>query len=132
MEPQKKFISLHHQTSKTSSMMKKLFFLIVMVLTLSSCNTQYRAMGQLRSLTNEIERNGEFYNGQDWKNAYAEYQDINSRIDQQRLTSQQRQELGQLKGRCVAGFAKSSVKSIKNAISEGAGIIEGIIDGLTK
>lgn len=110
--------------------MKKLFFLFIMLVAFASCNTQQRSITQLRSLANDIEQNGQYYNTQDWKDAYATYQDINSRIDSQRLTSQQRQELGQLKGRCVSGFAKSSVKSIKNAISEGAGIVQGIIEGI--
>ena len=114
--------------------MKKYLILLAFVLSLglSSCTTQQRAINQMRNLTAEVERNGEYYNAQDWQNAYQDYKDITAKIDTQKMTTEERTEYGELKGRLVAKFAKSSVKTITNAISEGAGVIQGILDGLTK
>lgn len=117
--------------------MKRIFYLLTVVLTLAlcSCNTQQRAINQMRDLTYDIETNGEHYDSQDWQNAYQDYQRINDRLDNRKLTSEQRAEVGELKGRCVSKFAKCAVKSVVNSvtgiISEGAGIIKGIIDGIT-
>jgi len=113
--------------------MKRIGFLLALsFLVLTSCNTQTRAISQLRSLTNEIETNGQYYDKSDWEAVYADYEEINGRINQQKLTTEQRKELGQLKGRCVASFLKSAAQTVKNAITEGSGILEGIINGLTK
>lgn len=118
--------------------MKRIFFLLATVLMLvltTSCNTQRRAISQMRSLTYEIEANGDYYTPQDWQAAYDDFKMINDKIDPRQLNDQQRAEVGELKGRCLSKFAKCSVASIKKvvtgAISEGAGIIKGIIDGLT-
>lgn len=114
--------------------MKKIILLLAVVLTLglTSCTTQQRAINQMRNLTAEVELNGDYYNADDWQAAYHDYQAITDKIDTHKMNAEQRQEYGELKGRLVAKFAKSSVKNITNAISEGAGIIQGIIDGLSK
>lgn len=118
--------------------MKRYLLIIcaLMILALTSCNTQQRAINQMRSLAYEIENNGEYYDAQDWHNAYQDYQRINDRIDNRKLNSEQRAEVGELKGRCLSKFAKCTVKSIVSSvtgiISEGAGIIKGIIDGLSE
>lgn len=119
--------------------MKKYLLLLAAVLMLTlttSCNTQQRAINQMRTLTYEIEAHGDTYQPEDWQLAYDDYKRINEKIDNRKLTSEQRAEVGELKGRCLSKFAKCSVGNIvrvvKGAISEGAGIIKGIIDGLTE
>lgn len=119
--------------------MKKYLFLLIAVLMLAlttSCNTQQRAINQMRSLTYEIEANGDTYEPQDWQAAYDDYKAINDKIDTRKLSDEQRAEVGELKGRCLSKFAKCSVNSIARivtgAISEGAGIVKGILDGLSK
>lgn len=119
--------------------MKKYLMLSATILMLglcTSCNTQQHAINQMRSLTYEIEAKGDTYTPEDWKAAYEDYKQIDAKLDNKKLSEQQRAEVGELKGRCLSTFAKCSVGSIvkvvKGAISEGAGIVKGIIDGLSK
>lgn len=119
--------------------MKKYLMLFATVLMLgltTSCNTQQRAINQMRSLTYEIETKGPTYEPEDWKAAYEDYKKIDEKLDNRKLNEEQRAEVGELKGRCLSTFAKCSVGSIvkvvKGALSEGAGIVKGILDGLTK
>lgn len=118
--------------------MKKILFLLMVVLTLglASCNTQQRALNQMRSLTYDIETHGQNYSVEDWQNAYEDFRAINDKIDTRQLNDTQRSEYGELKGRCISKFAKCAVKNVVNSvtgiISEGAGILKGIIDGLTE
>lgn len=118
--------------------MKKYLMLLATIMMLgltTSCNTQQHAINQMRSLTYEIEAKGDTYQPEDWKAAYEDYKKIDEKLDNNKLTEQQRAEVGELKGRCLATFAKCSVGSIvkvvKGALSEGAGIVKGILNGLS-
>lgn len=115
--------------------MKKLFILLAMAtLLLSSCSTERRALGQMRTLTERIEARGDRYTKEDWEEALQKYKAIDAKMDETKLTAQQSKEYGELKGRCVAKFAKSKVQNVVNWIStyvnEGAGILKGILDGI--
>lgn len=109
---------------------------VLMLALTTSCSTQQRAINQMRNLTYDIENHGEDFTPQDWQMAYEDYKQINQKIDNRKLTNDQRQEVGELKGRCVSKFAKCAVKSVVSgvtgAISEAAGIINGILDGLSQ
>ncbi len=117
-------------------MKKSIIFIIVAMLTLASCSTERRALSQMRSLTHQVETKGEYYDVQDWKDAYAEFKAIDDKVDPKKLTDEQAAEYGELKGRLVSKFAKCSVSSVVNSVSsyinQGVGIIKGIVDGLLK
>lgn len=115
--------------------MKKLFILLAFsMLLLSSCSTERRALGQMRSLTERIEAHGDQYTMEDWETALERYKAIDKKMDETKLTPQQSKEYGELKGRCVAKFAKSKVQGVINWVStyvnEGSGILKGILDGI--
>lgn len=115
--------------------MKKLFILLAFsTLLLSSCSTERRALGQMRTLTERIEAHGDRYTMEDWENALEKYKSIDEKMDETKLTPQQSKEYGELKGRCVAKFAKSKVQKVVNWIStyvnEGSGILKGILEGI--
>lgn len=117
-------------------MIKKLFLVCLILLTLSACSSERRGIRQMHKLTNDIELYGANYSIQDWQDTYEDFKAIDASIDPKKLSPAQRQEYTELKGRAVAGFAKSSVKSITSSIgsyiNSGIGIIEGLIEGLTK
>ncbi len=117
--------------------MKRIFFLLtVSLLLLSSCSTERRALSQMRTLTHQIETRGDYYDNEDWKRAYDRYQRIDEKMDTSRLTQEQAKEYGELKGRCVAKFAKSKVEQVVEGVAkyvnQGIGILKGIIDGITE
>ncbi len=117
-------------------MRKSFIFLIVAMLTLASCSTERRGLNQMRKLTNEVEAKGQYYDVEDWKEAYADFRAIDEKVDIKKLNNEQAAEYGELKGRLVSKFAKCSVQSVVNSVSsyinEGKGIIKGVIDGLLK
>ena len=120
----------------TPQMKKSFILIIVAMLTLASCSTERRGLNQMRKLTYEVETKGQYYDVQDWKDAYDDFRAIDDRMDVRKLTNEQAAEYGELKGRLVSKFAKCSVQSVvnsvKNYINQGAGIIKGIVDGLLK
>jgi len=117
-------------------MKKYIILLIAAVLTLASCNTERRALNQMRRLTYEVETQGQYYDVDDWQDAYSDFRAIDERMDVRRLTPEEAAEYGELKGRIVSKFAKSSVQSVVNSVStyinQGIGIVKGIVDGLVK
>ncbi len=115
--------------------MKKVFFLLFFsVLLLSSCSTERRALGQMRTLTQRIEAHGDQYDMDDWQDALEQYKAIDEKMDETKLTQEQAQEYGELKGRCIAKFAKSKVEDVVNGITkyikEGSGFLKGILGGI--
>lgn len=112
----------------------KYFSLIMLAVMLSSCSAERRALGQMRSLTTNIERHGEDYSIDEWKDAYLEFKEIDDKLDKTKLSPKQQQEYTQLQGRCIRTFAKSSVQNVKDGIAtylkEGIGIVKDIIDGI--
>ena len=117
-------------------MKKSIIFIIVALLTLASCSTERRALTQMRHLTHQVEAKGEYYDVDDWQRAYADFRRIDDKMDVRKLTNEQAAEYGELKGRLVSKFAKCSVQSVVNSVTnyikQGTGIIKGVIDGLLK
>ena len=62
-------------------MRKSFIFLIVAMLTLASCSTERRGLNQMRKLTNEVEAKGQYYDVEDWKEAYADFRAIDEKVD---------------------------------------------------
>lgn len=116
--------------------MKRLLPLMMLLLALTSCSSERMALSQMRHLTTRIEARGDRYDLDDWKAAYDDYKAIDAKMDVKKLKPEQAKEYGELKGRCISKFAKSSVESIVNSIgsylNEGFGALKGIIDGLSE
>lgn len=111
-------------------------FLCLMLLGLSSCSSERRALSQMRTLTENVERNGDNYSVQEWKDAYDQFKEIDASIDQQKLTPQQKEEYTEMQGRCLKQFASSSVSNIvsaaKSIMAAGSSFLQGILKGLSK
>lgn len=117
--------------------MKKFYILLIFAaLLLSSCNTERRALHQMRNLTERIEKYGDDYTNDEWVAAYEKYKQIDEKIDTSKLSQEQAKEYGELKGRAVAKFAKSKVQSVVDGIgrylNQGIGILKGIFEGITQ
>jgi len=115
--------------------MRKVFLLLAFsALLLTSCSTERRCLGQMRSLTERIETRGDNYDMDDWESALEQYKAIDEKMDESKLSPQQSKEYGELKGRCVAKFAKSKVQQVVEGIAgyinQGSGILKGILEGI--
>lgn len=113
---------------------KNLCLLLMLLVMMTSCSTERRALSQMRTLTHDIETKGQTYDRQDWQDAYAEYKTINDKMDVQKLNREQQREYGELQARCVAGFAKCQVENVvdqvKAWINQGSGFVKGLMDAI--
>ena len=112
----------------------KTLAVLILALVLVSCSAERRGISHMRSLTTTIERHGDSYSIEEWKDAYDEFKAIDSSIDKSKLTPKQRQEYVELQTRCVKSFATSSVKSVKDGIAtyikEGIDVVKSVIDAI--
>lgn len=112
----------------------RLCMMLTLALMLVSCSAERRGISQMRTLTAQIERQGSDYSVNEWKDAYYRFKAIDDSMDSSKLTPSQRSEYSELKARCVKSFAKSSVKAVKDGISdyirEGVDVVKGIIDAV--
>lgn len=118
--------------------MKKTVIRLAMVLAigvmLSSCSAERRALGQMRTLTSNVERYGDRYDIDDWKDALEDFKAIEKKMDGRKLTAEQQREYGELKGRCVAAFARCQLENagdlFRNYLNQGGGMVKGLLKGL--
>lgn len=109
----------------------KLFLLaIIVIMTTSSCSTERRTLTRMDRLTTRIEKYGEFYGPQDWKAAVDDYKQIAQDSKQCNFTPAERERMGEMEGRCLAGFARWAGDRAIGVIREGKGLIRGLLDGL--
>ena len=111
--------------------MKSIYVLLVScAVVLSSCSTKTSAINDLRSLSTEIQENGAEYNVEQWKKAGQKYEKITNKISQYKYSVEQNREIGELKGKCAAYFAKGVVSNITNKVTNMASQLKGVIDGV--
>lgn len=112
----------------------KSVLLLLLVVVMASCSSEQRALSHMRSLTAQIEKKGQDYSIEEWKDAYYEFKEIDDSVNKDKFSPKQKQEYTELQARCVKSFAKSSVKAVKDGIStyikEGIDIVKGVIDGI--
>lgn len=111
---------------------KKMVVLLMLAALLISCSTERRALGQMRTLTHNIETRGQYYDNDDWRDAYAQYKRIDDKMDVKKLNDEQQKEYGELQARCITSFAKCKVESVvdslRSYINQGAGFLKGLMD----
>ncbi len=108
----------------------KVALALVLVASASSCSTEYRTMSRMEKLTNRIEKYGDRYTVQDWKDAINDYKDIERDINRCNFTAKEREKMGEMEGRAVATFTKWAGDKAKGIFTEGKGFINGILEGL--
>lgn len=109
----------------------KLFLLaLVLVVSTSSCSTEYRTLKRMDKLTTHIEKYGEYYNTEDWKAAADNYKMIAQDAKQCNFTPKEREQMGEMEGRCIAGFTRWAGDRALGIINHGKGLIKGILEGL--
>lgn len=109
----------------------KIFLLaIVVIATTSSCSTEYRTLSRMDKLTTHIEKYGEYYTMDDWKAAQDTYKMIAQDAKHCNFNAKQREEMGEMEGRCIAGFTKWAGDKVAGIFTHGRGLIRGILDGL--
>lgn len=111
---------------------KVLIALCCVGLSFTSCSTKTSAINDLRSLQERIEKKGENYTVEDWKEAKEKFEKINAQIEKNKdkYTAEEYEEIGRLEGLCLSSFAKSVIGNVKNKVTNAASAIKGLIDGI--
>jgi len=120
------------------SMCKKINSIIIIFVSFLafSCESKETPIGNLEDLTEEIIENSKDYSDEDWEEAALQYQQIEADLDKHRseYSDLELREIGKMKGKCLAIFAKRSAKdfkeNIKDLMHEASGILEGFSEGL--
>ena len=116
--------------------MKKFFPIMLLALLLTGCHPSQTAMDDLQSFTGRIEHKADRWTEADWDDAAIHYSEICQTIERYDYTDEQLREIGRLKGRCLAQFAKhsfnESTQGLHDSFIELGGAIEGLLDGLGK
>ena len=100
-----------------------------------SCATGKKAaINDLRSLTEHIVVDGATYSFDDWKKAGEKYVDIQKKLSKYDLNAFESEEVGELTGKCVKGFATGAVTNITGNVGgkiiSAASFIKGLLDSL--
>lgn len=109
---------------------KFLLILFLVLVSTTSCSTEQRTLYRMNRLTTQIEKHGGNYSLEDWKEAQETYKSIAADAKQCEFTPEQREKMGEMEGRCLAGFAKWAGGKVTGIFSQGKGLLEGILNGL--
>ena len=105
----------------------KLVTILLLSLYLFSCSVgKQNPIVQLEKLTEDIREHHEEYSAEDWKEAYARYEQIAADMENYQYTKDEAEKIGQLEGECAGYFVKSAVMSLDGIKSEIKGFVEGL------
>lgn len=100
----------------------------------SSCHSisrEQRAKDQLISLYQDVEQNGDSYSTDDWQRFAQEYQRLDSLTNLYEYSSEEKYEIGQIKGKCyaymIAGAIGEKLKEV-GIDEEALGKVKGFLD----
>lgn len=115
-------------------MTKKTIFAAFAALALMcSCSTSNSALNDLRTLNNNIATEGSTYTLSDWRSAGMKYYKTDKKIAKYaakgKYTDEEMQEIGELQGSCLGGFAKGLGQNLTTKVNNAASLIKGIVDG---
>ena len=103
---------------------------ILLLVALPSCrDKKSSAYNQLHSLYNNVSKNHDKFTQKDWEKFLHDYERIDSLLDLYEYTSEQYEEIGELKGRCAAyavkAYGNMLQEEIDYKINEFTGFLEG-------
>ena len=114
--------------------MKRFLPLALLALLLAACNPSQSSLDELQKFTERIEQKSPDWSDADWDDAAIYYSEICQTLDRYDYTEEQLREIGKLKGRCLAQFAKHSfnegTQGLHDSFIELGGAIEGLLEGL--
>lgn len=121
-------------------MKKTILAACVAVFMLASCSTSQSALNDLRDLSTQINVEGPTYGINDWRKTAQRYYKVDRKIlkhvQKDAYTPEEMQEIGELQGSCVSGFAKgvgqNVTTKVMNAANVAKGIAKGLIEGFMK
>jgi hypothetical protein len=104
----------------------KTLLLVLLCILVSSCHVgKQDPLQQLEELTEDIRLHHEEYTTADWKEAYAQYEQISKEMEEYQYSSEETKRIGKLEGECVGYFVKCAVNSLDGLKDEFSGFMDG-------
>ena len=109
---------------------------VAMILSFASCNPKQSALDDFQTFTEDLEQSYSTYTNEQWDNSMSRYNEIiqNLELYKQEYSSQEKESIGKLQGRCELIFTKHAIKdgvdSFMNDFYKYKGILEGVLEGL--
>ncbi len=109
--------------------------ILLFLLTFASCATGKKAViNDLRNLTEHIVVDGSSYSFDDWKQVGERYVKIQKKLSQYDLNAFESEEVGDLTGQCVKGFAMGSLTRLTGTVGgkiiSAASFLKGLLESL--
>jgi len=119
--------------------MRKSYFVFLITLIIgvtisASCrgiSKEERAKSQLYSLYRDAEQNGGRYSQEDWQRFAYEYQRLDSLTNLYNYSSEEKYQIGQIKGKCYAIMVAGAISEKLNEVGideEALGKVKGFLD----
>ena len=111
--------------------MKKFIVLFFLGLTLAACNLADQRVASLRSLTEKVERRGDRFTTEEWKDVYLEYAQLEADFKDLTLSEAQADTVYYLKKRFKKACMHSGIEALDNIVEDAAtGILDEVSDML--
>lgn len=115
---------------KTSRIIPFLALLLTMTFFVSCRSSSSNYVVRFEYFVEEVEQNAMNYDSDDWDRVDQQYEAFNRRLERQRLTAEQRKEVGNLHARYLKARTVGEVNRATKILSEGMDYAEGFLDGL--
>ena len=104
-----------------------LFVMIGLMMTLIACNTAQSKIDELQNLVTEVQAEYKTYTQEDWRGVNEAYEALLIDMEQYDYTTEQRKQIGRLKGQYEALVMKYTFTNLPNMLEEAAGeFVEGV------
>ncbi|MCR4828610.1 MAG: hypothetical protein K5864_04015 [Bacteroidales bacterium] len=117
---------------KTRRIIPFLALLLTVTIFVSCTPHNHNYVSRFESFVEEVEQNATTYDYDDWERVDQEYEMFNSRLERQRLTSEQRKEVGRLHARYLKARTVGEVNTASKKLSEGIDYAEGFLNELSE
>lgn len=100
-----------------------------------SCNSEQNAVNELEKFVEYMQENSDELDGQALEEASQRYAEIVEKLDSHVYDENQLEQIGRLKGKCAALFAKRSLRDAEDGfnefLNEAGGFVQGLIESFT-
>ena len=105
------------------------FLVIVLALSLASCNSNTTALNEMGNICEKIEKNFDKYTEKEFKELTERFSELEKKLESGELSESEEKELAKVKGRYYGAFTKGAIKATKKEIKKITDNLENAVEG---
>ena len=105
------------------------FLVIVLALSLASCNSNTTALNEMDNICEKIEKNFDKYTEKEFEKLTERFSGLEKKLESGELSEKEEKELARLKGRYYGAFTKGAIKATKKKIKKISDNLENAVEG---